>query len=79
MSSPVADGIVLVVVVVVVVVVMMVVVMVVTRIPGGFLLASLINSRALRDAVVMALPYDVGVDREAQQTFNGFPVWHVSL
>ena len=82
MSSSVAPGMVLavvvVVVVVVVVIVMMVVVVMVTSVSGGLFLASLINGRALSDAVVVALPYDVGVDREAQQAFDGFPAWQVS-
>lgn len=77
MSSPVAAGMVL--VIVIVVVVMMVVVMVmVTGVSGGLFLASLVNGRTLSNAVVVALPDDVGVGREAQQTFDGFPVWYVS-
>ena len=40
----------------------------------GFLVASMIDCRALSDAVIMALPYDVGVGREGKQTFDRFPV-----
>ena len=56
------------VVVVVVVVVMMLMVL-------GFLLASLVDSRALRNAVVVAFPDDVGVGREGKQSFDCFPDW----
>lgn len=49
------------------------VVMVVMMMLVGFLLTSLVNRRALSNAIVMALPYDVGVDREGKQTFDRFP------
>lgn len=52
---------------------MMVVVVVVMVMLVGFFLTSLVNRRALSNAVVMALPYDVGVSREGKQTFDRFP------
>lgn len=39
---------------------------------SGFLLAGLVNGRALSDAVVVTLPDDVGVDRESEQTLDRF-------
>lgn len=39
----------------------------------GFLLASLVDSRALSNAVVVALPDDVGVGWEGEHSFDGFP------
>lgn len=65
-----------VVVVVIVVVMVMVVMMVVAVVSGGLLLTSLINGRALSNAVVVALPDNVGIDREAQQTLDRFPALH---
>lgn len=38
----------------------------------GFLLASLVDSRALSNAIVMALPGNVGVAREGKQAFDCF-------
>jgi hypothetical protein len=49
----------------------MVVVMVVAV--GGLLLAGLINSRALGDAVIVALPHNVGVCGEGKQPFDRLP------
>lgn len=49
----------------------MVVVMVVAV--GGLLLAGLIDSRALGDAVIVALPHNVGVCGEGKQPFDRLP------
>lgn len=54
---------------------LVVVVVVVVLVVLGFLLASLVNSRALSNAVVVALPDNVGVGREGKQSFNCFPDW----
>lgn len=51
----------------------MVIVVVMLVMMVGFLLASLVNRRALSNAIVMALPYDIGVGREGKQTFDRFP------
>lgn len=59
--------------VLVVMVIMMVVVMMV--VVSGLLLASLINSGALGNAVIMALPDNVGVCGEGEQPFDGLPVF----
>ena len=40
-------------------------------VPVGLLLARLIESGALGDAVVVALPHDVRVRREGQQALDG--------
>lgn len=63
----------IVVVIVMVMVVVVVMVMVVAVVSGGFFLTSLINSRALSNAVIMALPDNVGINGEAQQTLDRFP------
>lgn len=52
-------------------VVVMVVVMMVAV--GGLLLAGLIDSRALGDAVIVALPHNVGVCGEGKQPFDRLP------
>lgn len=52
-------------------VVVMVVVMMVAV--GGLLLAGLVDSRALGDAVIVALPHDVCVCRKGKQPFDRLP------
>lgn len=51
----------------------MVAVVVVMVMLVGLFLTSLVNRRALSNAVVMAFPYDVGVSGEGKQTFDRFP------
>jgi hypothetical protein len=49
------------------------VVVMMARVSGRLLLASLINCGALSNAVVVALPYNVGVGREGKQTLDRLP------
>src|SRR5437879_3175289 len=46
---------------------------------GGFLLAGLVDSRALGDAVVVALPDNISVEREGEQALDRLSVGAVSL
>lgn len=46
---------------------------------SGFLVTSLINGRALGDAIIVTLPDDVGVEREGEQTLDRFSVKEISL
>jgi hypothetical protein len=62
--------------VIVMMMMMVVVVVMVAVVSRGLVLASLIDGRALRNAIVVALPYNIGVHREAQQTLDRFPARH---
>ena len=59
-------------------VLMLMLMLLVTRMRSGLLLAGLVNSRALGNAIVMALPDDVGVRGESKQAFDRFPTTRIS-
>lgn len=57
---------------------MLMLMLLVTRMRSGLLLAGLVNSRALGNAIVVALPDDVGVWGEGKQAFDRFPTTRIS-